>query len=329
MGCALWRRRQTFDALSSMANIAGYRAVVEAANAFGRFFAGQFTAAGKVPPAKILVIGAGVAGLAAIQQGKGMGAIVRAFDVRSTVKEQILSAGAEFLEVDLEEDGETASGYAKEMSPEFIAAEMKLFADQAKDVDIIITTALIPGKPAPKLISKEMIESMKPGSVVVDLAAEAGGNIETTRPGEAYVYQGVTHIGYTDLPSRMATQSSALYSNNIAKYLASMGPTGTFLIDDEDYAVRGALVLRQVRIYASCTPSMPPSSQPSMYTSCTSRAVPGPGCLYPSTACRAAWREILTSLVNLFPGPPFVACSRPSPGSRPAACQGGGAGGGA
>ena len=188
-------RAQTFDALSSMANIAGYRSVVEAANAFGRFFAGQFTAAGKVAPAKVLVIGAGVAGLAAIQQAKGMGAIVRAFDVRSTVKEQILSAGAEFLEVQLEEDGETDTGYAKEMSPEFIAAEMQLFADQAKDVDIIITTALIPGKPAPKLISQEMIESMKPGSVVVDLAAEAGGNIATTRPGERYVYKGVTHIG--------------------------------------------------------------------------------------------------------------------------------------
>lgn len=241
-------RAQTFDALSSMANIAGYRSVVEAANAFGRFFAGQFTAAGKVAPAKVLVIGAGVAGLAAIQQAKGMGAIVRAFDVRATVKEQILSAGAEFLVVEMEEDGETDTGYAKEMSPAFIAAEMKLFADQvrpsplpprslspsppplvflspslalslarspslslshhlsfscvfvyvcaralarppalslrkriqARDVDIIITTALIPGKPAPKLISKEMIESMKAGSVVVDLAAEAGGNIETT-----------------------------------------------------------------------------------------------------------------------------------------------------
>jgi len=159
-----------------------------------------------VAPAKVLVIGAGVAGLAAIQQAKGMGAIVRAFDVRSTVKEQIVSAGAEFLEVQLEEDGETDTGYAKEMSPEFIAAEMQLFADQAKDVDIIITTALIPGKPAPKLISKAMIESMKAGSVVVDLAAEAGGNIETTKPGQSYVYNGVTHIGYTDLPSRMASQ---------------------------------------------------------------------------------------------------------------------------
>mmetsp|Transcript_21927 Transcript_21927/g.34342 ORF Transcript_21927/g.34342 Transcript_21927/m.34342 type:complete len:921 (-) Transcript_21927:930-3692(-) len=237
-------RAQTFDALSSMANIAGYRAVVESANAFGRFFAGQFTAAGKVPPAKVLIIGAGVAGLAAIQQAKGMGAIVRAFDVRSSVKEQILSAGAEFLEVQLEEDGEGSGGYAKTMSKEFIEAEMALFADQAKDVDIIITTALIPGKKAPILITKDMIETMRPGSVVVDLAAEAGGNIETTKPGENYVYKGVTHIGYTDLPSRLPTQSSSLYANNIAKYLLSMGPKGRFNIDLEDEAVRGALVLQ-------------------------------------------------------------------------------------
>ena len=208
-------RAQVFDALSSMANIAGYKAVLEAGNQFGRFFTGQITAAGKIPPAKVLVIGGGVAGLSAIGTAKNMGAIVRAFDTRAAVKEQVQSMGAEFLELNLKEDGEGTGGYAKEMSKEFIEAEMALFAKQAKEVDIIITTALIPGKKAPTLITKQMIESMKPGSVVVDLAAEAGGNIETIRPGEIYTYKDVIHIGYTDLPSRLPTQSSTLYANNI------------------------------------------------------------------------------------------------------------------
>merc|ERR1712088_871652 len=177
-------RAQVFDALSSMGNISGYRAVVEASNHFGRFFTGQITAAGKVPPAKVLVIGGGVAGLAAVGQAKNMGAIVRAFDVRPAVKEQVKSMGGEFLEVEIEEDGSTEGGYAKEMSKEFIEAEMQLFHDQCKDVDIVITTALIPGKTAPILIKKYMIDDMKPGSVVVDLAAEAGGNIETITPVE-------------------------------------------------------------------------------------------------------------------------------------------------
>ena len=219
-------RAQVFDALSSMANIAGYKGVIEAANNFGRFFTGQITAAGKVPPAKVLVIGGGVAGLSAVGTAKNMGAIVRAFDTRAAVKEQVQSLGAEFLEVHVEESGEGTGGYAKEMSQEFIDAEMELFAKQCKDVDIVISTALIPGKPAPKLIKREMIESMKDGSVVVDLASEAGGNIETTRPGELYKYKGVTHIGYTDLPSRLPTQASTLYANNISKYLLSMGPKG-------------------------------------------------------------------------------------------------------
>ncbi|EKX54738.1 hypothetical protein GUITHDRAFT_156799 [Guillardia theta CCMP2712] len=250
-------RAQTFDALSSMANVAGYRAVIEAANAFGRFFAGQFTAAGRIPPAKVLVIGAGVAGLAAIQQAKGMGAIVRAFDVRSSVKEQIQSVGAEFLEVELEEEGEGKGGYAKEMSKEFIEAEMALFARQCKDVDIVITTALIPGKPAPRLITREMIESMKPGSVVVDLAAEAGGNIETTKPGEKYVYKGVTHIGYSDLPSRLPTQASELYSNNVAKFLLSMSSNKNFRVNLEDEAVRGCLVLQNGYLMWPAPPLQP------------------------------------------------------------------------
>ena len=223
-------RAQVFDALSSMANIAGYKAVVEAANQFGRFFTGQITAAGKVPPAKVLVIGGGVAGLSAIGTAKNMGAIVRAFDTRAAVKEQVQSLGAEFLEVSVKETGEGTGGYAKEMSKEFIKAEMELFSKQCKEIDILISTALIPGKPAPKLVKREMVESMKDGSVVVDLAAEAGGNIETTRPGELYSYKGVTHIGYTDLPSRLPTQSSTLYANNISKYLLSMGAKVTTLL---------------------------------------------------------------------------------------------------
>merc|ERR1712223_909101 len=237
-------RAQVFDALSSMANISGYRAVVEASNHFGRFFTGQITAAGKVPPAKVLVIGGGVAGLAAVGQAKNMGAIVRAFDVRPAVKEQVESMGAEFLEVDIEEDGSTEGGYAKEMSKEFIEAEMQLFHDQCKDVDIVITTALIPGKTAPILIKKYMIDDMKPGSVVVDLAAEAGGNIETITPGELTVYNNVTHIGYTDLPSRLPTQASTLYSNNLSKLLLSMGDgKENFHLDMADDVVRGSIVL--------------------------------------------------------------------------------------
>ncbi|PRW58793.1 NAD(P) mitochondrial isoform A [Chlorella sorokiniana] len=240
-------RAQTFDALSSMANIAGYRAVVEAATHFGRFFTGQITAAGRVPPAKVLVIGGGVAGLAAIGCAKSMGAIVRVFDTRAAVEEQAKSLGAEFLTVSIRESGEGQGGYAKEMSREFIDAEMALFREQARDVDIIISTALIPGKRAPVLISRDMVESMRPGSVTVDLAAEQGGNIETTVPGKVVKHGSVTCIGYTDLPSRLPTQASTLYSNNISKFLLSAGPfTGhkdQLCIDHKDEAVRGALVL--------------------------------------------------------------------------------------
>merc|ERR1712226_1045272 len=239
-------RAQVFDALSSMGNISGYRAVVEASNHFGRFFTGQITAAGKVPPAKVLVIGGGVAGLAAVGQAKNMGAIVRAFDVRPAVKEQVESMGAEFLEAAIEEDGSTEGGYAKEMSKEFIEAEMKLFHDQCKDVDIVITTALIPGRTAPILIKKYMIDDMKPGSVVVDLAAEAGGNIETIKPGEVYTYNDVTHIGFTDLPSRLPTQASTLYANNISKLLLSMaGTKDHYHLDMADDVVRGSIVLNK------------------------------------------------------------------------------------
>jgi NAD(P) transhydrogenase subunit alpha len=265
-------RAQKLDALSSMANIAGYRAVVEAAQHFGRFFTGQITAAGKVPPAKVLVIGAGVAGLAAIGAAKSMGAIVRAFDTRPEVKEQVESMDGEFLLLEFDEDGSGTGGYAKTMSEEFIAAEMALFAEQAKDVDIIITTALIPGKPAPELITAEMVESMHPGSVIVDLAAEQGGNCELTVPGEVVVKHGVTLIGYTDLPSRLAAQSSQLYGSNLRHLLTDMcpGKDGQLVVDFEDEVIRGATVVKDGEItwpppapkIVAKPPSPPPSAHP-------------------------------------------------------------------
>jgi len=273
-------RAQVFDALSSMANIAGYKAVLEASNNFGRFLTGQVTAAGKIPPCKVLVIGAGVAGLSAIATARRLGAIVRGFDTRPAAREQVQSLGAEFIEVDIEEDGSGAGGYAKEMSKEFIEAEMKLFREQAADVDIIITTALIPGKPAPKLITKDIVEVMKPGSVIVDLAAEAGGNCEVTQPGQVITHKDVKVIGmlcytlvyflyvrhysdltdhslgYTDFPSRLPTQSSTLYSNNITKLLLSMGPKEKeFGIDLTDEVVRGSIVTLNGNI-------LPPAPRP-------------------------------------------------------------------
>lgn len=236
-------RAQSMDALSSMANVAGYRAVVEASHEFGRFFTGQITAAGKVPPAKILVIGAGVAGLAAIGAARNMGAVVRAFDTRPAVQEEVKSLGGDFLMLDFEEDGAGSGGYAKVMSKEFIEAEMKLFAEQAKEVDIIITTAMIPGKKSPVLITEEMVRSMKPGSVIVDLAAEGGGNCEVTEKGRSKVEHGVTILGYTDLPSRLPAQSSRLYGNNLVKLVNLLGMTDQFTINQEDEIIRGALVL--------------------------------------------------------------------------------------
>ena len=238
-------RAQKMDALSSMANIGGYRAVIEAAQHFGRFFTGQITAAGKIPPAKIMVIGAGVAGLAAIGTAKSMGAIVRAFDTRPEVKEQVESMDAEFLMLEFEdEDGSGEGGYAKVMSEEFIKAEMALFAEQAKEVDIIITTALIPGKPAPLLITADMVRSMHNGSVVVYLAAEQGGNCELTEAGKVVQRHGVSIIGYTDLPSRLATQASQLYSTNLRHLLAELSPdkNGEIVIDMDDEVIRGATV---------------------------------------------------------------------------------------
>lgn len=251
-------RAQSMDALSSMANIAGYRAIIESSFAFGRFFGGQITAAGKIPPAKVLVIGAGVAGLASIGTANSLGAVVRAFDTRPEVKEQVQSMGAEFLEINIDEEAGGGDGYAKVMSEAYIKAEMELFATQAKEVDIIITTALIPGKPAPKLITKQMVESMRQGSVIVDLAAQNGGNCELTKANELIVSKnGVKIIGYTDLPSRLPTQSSQLYATNVLNLLKLMceksqaingDKEGKLEIDFDDEILRGACVCKDGQI---------------------------------------------------------------------------------
>ncbi|OOF62122.1 Re/Si-specific NAD(P)(+) transhydrogenase subunit alpha [Rodentibacter sp. Ppn85] len=240
-------RAQALDALSSMANISGYRAVIEAAHEFGSFFTGQITAAGKVPPAKVLVIGAGVAGLAAIGAANSLGAIVRAFDSRPEVKEQVQSMGASFLEIDFKEEGGSGDGYAKVMSEEFNRRAMELYAEQAKEVDIIITTAAIPGKPAPRLITKEMVDSMKAGSVIVDLAAATGGNCEYTQAGKVVTTENqVKVIGYTDFPSRLPTQSSQLYGTNLVNLLKLLckEKDGNINIDFEDVVLRGVTVVR-------------------------------------------------------------------------------------
>ncbi|MBB3190844.1 Re/Si-specific NAD(P)(+) transhydrogenase subunit alpha [Halomonas cerina] len=243
-------RAQKMDALSSMANIAGYRAVIEAGNNFGRFFTGQVTAAGKVPPAKVLVVGAGVAGLSAIGTATSLGAVVRAFDVRPEVAEQIESMGAEFLFLEFEDtqDGSESGGYAAPSSPEFREKQLECFREQAPEVDIVITTALIPGRPAPKLWLEDMVKAMKPGSVIVDLAAEKGGNCDLTVPDERVVTDnGVVVVGYTDFPSRMATQSSLLYATNVRHMLTDLTPEkdGQVVHDMEDDVIRGATVTHQ------------------------------------------------------------------------------------
>ncbi len=251
-------RAQKMDTLSAMANIAGYRAIIEAANNFPRFFTGQITAAGRIDPAKVLVIGAGVAGLSAIGAARGLGAIVRAFDPRSATKDQVASMGAEFLELNIKEEGEGKGGYAKQMSDDFLKAEMALFAQQAMQVDIIVTTALIPGKPAPKLITQGMVESMKPGSVIVDLAAEQGGNCVLTVPGEVAHHKGVTIIGYTDLPSRMASMSSQLYGSTLTALLEELqDDEGSMQVDLENEVVRGAIVLHEGKMM--WPPPQPPA----------------------------------------------------------------------
>ncbi|GHU05691.1 NAD(P) transhydrogenase subunit alpha [Betaproteobacteria bacterium] len=245
-------RAQKMDALTSTAGISGYRAVIEAANVFGRFFNGQMTAAGKVPPAKVFIAGAGVAGLAAIGTAANLGAIVRANDTRAEVADQVKSLGGEFVKVDYEEEGSGGGGYAKVMSEGFQQAQREMYAKQAREVDIIITTALIPGKPAPKLISAEMVQSMKPGSVIVDMAGEQGGNCELTEPGKACVKHGVTIIGYTDLPSRLSKQASTLYANNLFRLTEELVKTKSVSVEEgtvspnmEDDAIRGLTVIKE------------------------------------------------------------------------------------
>ncbi len=244
-------RAQKMDALSSMANIAGYRAVIEAGNNFGRFFTGQVTAAGKVPPAKVLIVGAGVAGLAAIGTSTSLGAITLAFDVRPEVAEQIESMGAEFVYLDFADqvqDGAATGGYAAPSSPEFREAQLKKFRELAPDIDIVITTALIPGRPAPKLWTEDMVQMMKPGSVIVDLAAERGGNCDLTVPDQKIVTDnGVTIVGYTDFPSRMAAQASTLYATNIRHMLTDLTPKkdGVIFHNMEDDVIRGATVTHE------------------------------------------------------------------------------------
>ena len=240
-------RAQKMDALTSMAGVSGYRAVVEAAGAFGRFFNGQITAAGKVPPAKVFIAGAGVAGLAAIGAAASLGAIVRANDTRAEVADQVVSLGGEFVKVNYEEEGSGGGGYAKVMSEGFQTAQREMYAQQTKECDIIITTALIPGKPAPKLITAEMVRNMKPGSVIVDMAAEQGGNCELTEPGKAVVKHGVTIVGYTDLASRMARQSSTLYGTNLFRLTEELCKTkdGVINVNMEDDAIRGLTVLKE------------------------------------------------------------------------------------
>ncbi|MEO5340253.1 MAG: Re/Si-specific NAD(P)(+) transhydrogenase subunit alpha [Magnetococcus sp. MYC-9] len=261
-------RAQKLDALSSMGNIAGYRAVIEAAHHFGRFFTGQITAAGKVPPAKVFVIGAGVAGLSAIGTASGLGAIVRATDTRAEVADQVKSMGAEFVAVEYEEEGSGVGGYAKVMSEGFQKAQKEMTAKQVAEVDIVVTTALIPGKPAPRLITAEMVQSMKPGSVIVDLAAETGGNCELTVPGEVVVRHDVTIIGYSDLPSRLPRQSSQLYATNLVRLMEELCRTkdGVINVNMEDEVIRGTTVIKEGAITwpppAPKLSAAPPAAKP-------------------------------------------------------------------
>ncbi|MGE0357480.1 MAG: Re/Si-specific NAD(P)(+) transhydrogenase subunit alpha [Burkholderiales bacterium] len=264
-------RAQKMDALTSMAGISGYRAVIEAANAFGRFFNGQITAAGKVPPAKVFIAGAGVAGLAAIGTAANLGAIVRANDTRAEVADQVKSLGGEFVKVDYEEEGSGGGGYAKVMSEGFQKAQREMYARQASEADIIITTALIPGKPAPKLITADMVKSMKPGSVIVDMAGEQGGNCELTVPGEAVVRHGVTIIGFTDLVSRLAKQSSTLYATNLFRLAEELCKTkdGVIDVNMDDDAIRGLTVIKEGAVTWPAPPpklpaAPPPAAKPAM-----------------------------------------------------------------
>jgi NAD(P) transhydrogenase subunit alpha len=311
-------RAQKLDALSSMANIGGYRAVIEAAHEFGRFFTGQITAAGKVPPAKVFVIGAGVAGLAAIGAANGLGAIVRANDTRAEVGDQIKSLGAEFVPVEYVEEGSGGGGYAKVMSEGFQKAQRELFAKQAKEVDIIITTALIPGKPAPKLITAAMVESMKAGSVIVDMAAEQGGNCELTEPGKVVVKHGVTIIGYTDLPSRLPTQASNLYATNLFRLCEELckAKDGVFVVNMSDEVIRGTTVVKDGEITwpppvpkLSAAPPAAAAAKPAAAAAAPPKKGHGAGAEPMSAGATTAIfgvAAVLFALIGLFAPPAFL-----------------------
>ena len=286
-------RAQKVDALSSMANAAGYRAVIEAANVYPRFLAGQVTAAGSIPPAKVLVIGAGVAGLAAIGAARGLGAVVRAFDTRPEAREQVQSMGAEAIELEFQEDARGEGGYAKQMSDAFLEAERKLFARQAMEVDIIITTALIPGKEAPKLITPGMVESMREGSVIVDLAAPQGGNCSLTQPGKVIVHKGVRIVGYIDLPSRMALQASWLYASVLVNMIEEMGGAAGFQVDMENEVVRGALVTHAGRItWPPPKPAPPPPAQARPESDGQAQAAPAEASAANQGHAEQPWHEV-------------------------------------
>ncbi len=301
-------RAQKMDALTSMAAVSGYRAVIEAAHAFGRFFNGQVTAAGKIPPAKVFIAGAGVAGLSAIGTAVGLGAIVRANDTRAEVADQVISLGGQFVAVDYEEEGSGGGGYAKVMSEGFQRAQRAMYSAQARDADIIITTALVPGKPAPKLISAEMVQSMKPGSVIVDMAAEQGGNCELTKPGDAVVRHGVTIVGYTDLASRLAKQASTLYANNLLHLMEDLCKTkdGVVKIDMQDDALRGLTVIKDGHITWPPPPLKLPVAAPAA-PKATPKTVPPPkahgrGAGAPMSPATVATVFTLCALALLFVG---------------------------
>ena len=299
-------RAQKMDALTSMAGVAGYRAVIEAAHHFGRFLNGQITAAGKIPPAKVFIAGAGVAGLAAIGTAASLGAIVRANDTRAEVADQVTSLGGEFVKVDYQEEGSGGGGYAKVMSEGFQKAQREMYAKQAREVDIIVTTALIPGKPAPKLITADMVRSMRPGSVIVDLAAEQGGNCELTEPGEAVVKHGVTIVGYTDLVSRLAKQSSTLYANNLFRLTEELCKTkdGVINVNMEDDAIRGLTVIKDGSITWPPPPlKLPaPAAKPAVKPAVPAAKGHGHGAAEPMAPRTLAIVATVVTLVFLFIG---------------------------
>ena len=303
-------RAQKMDALTSMAGISGYRAVIEAANAFGRFFSGQVTAAGKVPPAKVFVAGAGVAGLAAIGTAASLGAIVRANDTRAEVADQVKSLGGEFVKVDYEEEGSGGGGYAKVMSEGFQKAQREMYAKQAKDVDIIITTALIPGKPAPKLITADMVRSMRPGSVIVDMAGEQGGNCELTVPGEAVARHGVTIIGYTDLASRLAKQSSTLYGTNLFRVAEELCKTkdGVINVNMEDDAIRGLTVIKDGTITWPPPPPKVPAAPPKPAAKPVAQAPKGHGAASEPASAKATAIVFLVGAILFW----FIGANAPA-----------------